>query len=296
MKYVPGLMVGQLSGKAGNTVASRNRSGSYMRTRVIPKLVRNIKTTAVRDIFTSQSQAFRDLTPAQVIGWDALGAQLIRKNSLGESFRMSGLQAYKSLNGRNAAMGNPILSDPPEFASAPSSQNANVQINRDATITATTVTTGATSATQVVGSTANVLPNDVFDDTTASVTARVLIVIDATHVLLDAVVTTVTADTLLFTRDAQVVANFSPSPIPAGVDLMIFMTAGLSGGITRPSKSQYRFIQGLAPSVTTGHDISFQYNATFGNIPAGTRVFAKVYYQTTTGFAGTPFEFEVANL
>lgn len=94
MKYVPGLLAGQLSGKAGNTVASRNKFASYFRTRVIPKLVQNAKTGPVRANFGAASAGWRSLTAVVQAGWQALAATLPRSNSLGQTYFQTGSQLY----------------------------------------------------------------------------------------------------------------------------------------------------------------------------------------------------------
>jgi hypothetical protein len=129
MKYVPGLMVGQLSGKAGSTVASRNKSGSYFRTRVIPKLVQNGKTTAVRSNFAYNSETYRTITPAQQQGWIALGAQIKKKNSIGVAYTLTGLQAFQSVNrvlstlGLAAVVASPTLAQPEALTSLSATVN-----------------------------------------------------------------------------------------------------------------------------------------------------------------------------
>lgn len=42
------------------------------------------------------SGAFRALTSAQIAAWAAYGAQLIRTDSLGQSYSLTGLQAFTS--------------------------------------------------------------------------------------------------------------------------------------------------------------------------------------------------------
>lgn len=108
-------MVGQLSGKAGNTVASRNRNGSYIRTRVVPALVRNAYTTAVRADFATIAQAWRGLTDAQRNGWTGLGANISRQNSIGQTYTLTGLQAFESVNRNLLTVGAPIVSVAPAF-------------------------------------------------------------------------------------------------------------------------------------------------------------------------------------
>jgi hypothetical protein len=115
VKYVPGLLAGQLSGKAGNTVASRNRNGSYFRTRNIPKLVQNAATTAVRGNFGGIAQSWRALTEAQRSGWTALGANILRYNSLGVAYHLTGLQAYESVNRNLTTYGGAMVNTAPTY-------------------------------------------------------------------------------------------------------------------------------------------------------------------------------------
>jgi hypothetical protein len=120
MKYTPSLMgLGQLSGKSGNNVASRNRFGSYIRTRVIPVLVQNATTSAVRGNLTTLATAWRLLSDAQRAGWTALGASMIRSDSLGQPYTLTGFQAYQSVNRNLSTVGGATVSAAPAFAIPP---------------------------------------------------------------------------------------------------------------------------------------------------------------------------------
>ncbi len=290
MKYTVGLLAGQLSGKAGNTVASRNRNGSYFRTRVNPMVVRNIYTTSARDLFTSNSQRFRELAWYEIKTWNDLGAQMIRSNSIGQSSGMTGLQAFLSVNNNLTKYWGTSLNAAPEIGAAPSANGTTIAITRDVDFLTTTVTTGATSETQLVGSTAGVTPGDIFSDIDTSDTAVVVEVIDATHVLLDTVLTTVTADDVHFIHPVVISVDFVPDPVPAGNQLVLFMTAPLSAGVTRPPKSAFRYVSGAAAGASAPALIRNSYINKFGSIPVGTKVFFRAFYVTDTGFAGTPYE------
>jgi len=98
VKYVPSALIGQLSKSSGSTTASRNRNGSYLRTRNNPTNPRTAKQTAARADFQGLAQNWRMLTDAQRAGWTALGTSMIRTDSLGQSYNMTGLQAYESVN------------------------------------------------------------------------------------------------------------------------------------------------------------------------------------------------------
>lgn len=113
MKYVPGLMVGQLSGSAGNTVASRNKWGSYLRTRTMPVDPGTAAQLDQRAAFTSIGAEWRELTNAQRLDWAGLGDQMVRLNSLGQTYTLSGFQAFMSVNDTLDKMGLAGLTEPP---------------------------------------------------------------------------------------------------------------------------------------------------------------------------------------
>jgi hypothetical protein len=57
--------------------------------------------------------AWRALTQTQREGWDSLGAQMLRTDSLGQQYSLTGFQAYCSVNNLNLAAGNAVVSDAP---------------------------------------------------------------------------------------------------------------------------------------------------------------------------------------
>jgi len=91
-------MIGELSGKAGCVVASRNRNGSYLRTRTIPI---NPKTTSqqnARNNLSAIAATWRTLTDAQRAAWAAYGLTITLFDSLGRPYTPTGSQAYSSVN------------------------------------------------------------------------------------------------------------------------------------------------------------------------------------------------------
>lgn len=101
------------SGSFAQITCSRNRYGQYRRTRAVPVNPNSSFQTAVRERLTDLSQAWRQLTALQRAGWAALGLQMSRTDSLGQSYNLTGLQAYTSLNANNLAAGNSVVSDAP---------------------------------------------------------------------------------------------------------------------------------------------------------------------------------------
>jgi hypothetical protein len=256
MKYSPGLLVGQLSGKAGSTVAARNRNGSYLRTRVIPMLVRNAATEAVRASFTQNSQQWRQLTEPQRQGWTALGAGITRNNSLGTSYNLTGIQAYQSVNRNLATLALDPVSDAPQQTAPDAITGIFYEFWSGGTDEDTTVTTGAASATQVVGSTANMNIGIPIQFNTSGELRHVASITDATHVVLDSTVTTTTGEGITLAPTGYINMAFTPTPIPADTYFAFFMTPPMSLGINRPTKNAFKLIQVLSPAATSAHDFT----------------------------------------
>lgn len=98
MKYVPGPAFGQFSGSQGNTTASHNRFGSYLRNRVVPVNPNTVKQQTSRELLSGLSSDYRDLTQVERDAWKALGVQIIRLDVQGQSYTLTGLQAYQVVN------------------------------------------------------------------------------------------------------------------------------------------------------------------------------------------------------
>lgn len=96
VKYTPGIMIGEASGKAGCVVASRNRNGAYLRTRTIPVNPRTSSQVNARNNFGAGSINWRSLTSGQRAAWIAAAAVIILFDSLGRAYTPTGLQYYVS--------------------------------------------------------------------------------------------------------------------------------------------------------------------------------------------------------
>lgn len=108
------LDVPQSGSVAGNT-SSRNRNGQYRRTRAVPVNPSSSFQLAVRARMQTNADAWKALTATQREGWGALGAQIIRTDSLGQNYDLTGFQAYCSVNNNNLAAGNAVVPDAPLF-------------------------------------------------------------------------------------------------------------------------------------------------------------------------------------
>jgi len=115
VKFVPSALIGQLSRSAGSTTASRNRFGSYLRNRVTPVNPRTPIQTLQRTIVQELSQLWRTLTPEGRAGWGAFGLNYNRQDSLGQSYTLTGLQAFTSVNRNRRVLGLSDLTVAPEY-------------------------------------------------------------------------------------------------------------------------------------------------------------------------------------
>lgn len=61
----------------------------------------------------TNADAWRSLTAIQREGWSALGEQIVRTDSLGQYYNLTGFQAYVSVNNERLAAGDVVLADAP---------------------------------------------------------------------------------------------------------------------------------------------------------------------------------------
>lgn len=120
MKYVPSALIGQLSRSQGSTTASHNRYGSYFRGRIIPTNPNTAKQVTARAAMATFSAAWRALTEGQRAGWVSLGQNMIRSDSQGQPYTLTGLQAFTSIQRNLATLGLAATTAAPAFT-APTS-------------------------------------------------------------------------------------------------------------------------------------------------------------------------------
>lgn len=101
------------SGSLQGETASRNRYGQYRRSRATPVNPNSTAQGTVRARMTTNAAAWRALTDAQRAGWESLGLQMVRTDSLGQSYTLNGFGAYCSVNNNQLAAGNAVLDDAP---------------------------------------------------------------------------------------------------------------------------------------------------------------------------------------
>lgn len=112
MKYISPLF-SDARNKLGGTVFARNRSGTYARAKTIPAQPRTPSQVDNRTAFGSLATQWKALTQAQIVAWNNYAATLTLVDSLGHSFRPSGIQAFISAARYRGFIGGDPLVTPP---------------------------------------------------------------------------------------------------------------------------------------------------------------------------------------
>lgn len=96
-KYAPSALIGRISRSAGSTTFGHNRFGAYFRNRVIPTNPMTSAQTEIRTNLGASSSAWRDLSDVQRAAWSAFGENFAKTDSLGETYSLTGQQAFVSV-------------------------------------------------------------------------------------------------------------------------------------------------------------------------------------------------------
>lgn len=109
MKMKFGAIVVGGRGKIGGHVASQNRGGAYLRTKVTPVNPQSSAQLNVRSRLTEFSQAWSGLTEEERLAWNNAVGDYARTDIFGDLRNPSGFNLYQRLNNNLAIVGvNPI--------------------------------------------------------------------------------------------------------------------------------------------------------------------------------------------
>lgn len=105
------------SGSYQGLTSSRNRFGQYVRTRATPVNPGSSAQGTVRGRMSAQAAVWKTLTDAQRAGWEALGSQMTRTDSLGQTYTLNGFEAFLAVNLNKLAAGDAAITAAPALAS-----------------------------------------------------------------------------------------------------------------------------------------------------------------------------------
>lgn len=120
MKLKFGAIVTDGRGKIGGHVASKNRSGAYLRTKVTPSNPNTVAQAQARGILASLSQGWGQLTDSQRLGWNDAVKEWGTTDIFGDIKNPSGINLFVKLNANLISVGFPLLSDVPRKMEVPS--------------------------------------------------------------------------------------------------------------------------------------------------------------------------------
>jgi hypothetical protein len=117
MKMKWGAIVTDGRGKIGGQVASKNRSGAYLRTKVTPVNRQSASQTVIRNRMSGLAQSWRSLTEAQRTAWNAAVSDFSKTNIFGDLVNPTGFNLYCKLNNNLIRVGESEILLPPTPAS-----------------------------------------------------------------------------------------------------------------------------------------------------------------------------------
>lgn len=108
-----GALAGQLSGRVGGVIFSRNRGGDYVRNGPCPVNPRTTYQVAVRNALATASTRWNDPSFTYRAAWVAWANANPIQNRLGETIRLQGNAAFVQLNSRLVQVGLSVVDTPP---------------------------------------------------------------------------------------------------------------------------------------------------------------------------------------
>jgi len=113
MKINWGALVVDGRNKIGGHVASKNRGGSYLRTKVSPSQPSSTYTAAIRSRLAAISAGWRALTEAQRLAWNDAVGSFKKTDIFGNSRNPSGFNLHQELNNNLVNVGTAQITTPP---------------------------------------------------------------------------------------------------------------------------------------------------------------------------------------
>ena len=113
MKYVPSIAFDEMSGSAKGVTAAKTMGRKYIRNRGYGGSARTSAQASEKAIFKQLSQAWKNLTNAQILAWNALALTQAGKSVLGTSAKISGANLFTRLNYWVVACGGNVMQNPP---------------------------------------------------------------------------------------------------------------------------------------------------------------------------------------
>ena len=119
MKLKFGAIVTDGRGKIGGHVASKNRAGAYLRTKVTPSNPNTVAQMQARGVLASLSQQWATLLESQRLAWNEAVKEWGTTDIFGDIKKPSGINLFVKLNANLISVGFPQVLDVPAKSEVP---------------------------------------------------------------------------------------------------------------------------------------------------------------------------------
>jgi len=111
-----GPSIGEIRGKVGGGVYSRNRFGNYLRMKTSPVNPNTSRQNAVRSIFSTLATEYKDtVTNPKKEAWNEWGSNSPITSNLGTTYNPTGINAYIGINALLMQAGQTPITEPPSL-------------------------------------------------------------------------------------------------------------------------------------------------------------------------------------
>lgn len=141
---IKSAILSALSGSIAGATAAKNRGGTYFRSRVVPINPQTAAQYEVRGNMAAAASGWSGLTATQRQNWSTYAESLDGTNAVGDTKRLSGMNAYVAANSLRFLAGQAALSNAPTLSgkgtftppgSAPSVSEGDNEVTIDITLT-----------------------------------------------------------------------------------------------------------------------------------------------------------------
>ncbi|MBO4916532.1 MAG: hypothetical protein J5374_01470 [Bacteroidales bacterium] len=132
MKYIPSIAFEEMSGSAKGVTAAKVKSRKYIRNRGYGGSTRTSYQASVKAVFKQLSQAWKGLTNAQILAWNAAANTAEGRSVLGTKGKISGCNLFMRLNYWVVYCGGQIMTAVPTLAGVEAPADATVVLSSSA--------------------------------------------------------------------------------------------------------------------------------------------------------------------
>lgn len=132
MKYIPSIAFEEMSGSAKGVTAAKVKSRKYIRNRGYGGSTRTSYQASVKAVFKQLSQAWKSLTNAQILAWNAAANTAEGRSVLGTKGKISGCNLFMRLNYWVVYCGGSIMTAVPTLSGIEAPADAAVVLSSSA--------------------------------------------------------------------------------------------------------------------------------------------------------------------